>query len=960
MAEFNDGARTRLAADLQKAIAGSVGFDNGSRALYATDSSNYRQVPIGVVQPRTVEDVIATVALCRKYDAPLLPRGGGTSLAGQCCNTAVVIDMSRHLDAVKSIDSARKTAIVEPGCVLDDLREAAERHHLTFGPDPSTHDHNTLGGMIGNNSCGVHSVMSGRTADNVNRLEILTYDGLRMWVGPTPDSELEQIIAAGGRRGEIYGRLKSLRDRYAEFIRARFPKIPRRVSGYNLDDLLPEKGFNVARALVGSEGTCALVLAAELRLVHSPPGRALAVLGYPDVFSAGDHVPDILRYKPLGLEGLDDRLIRYMRKKPLHAEDLGLLPEGNGWLLVELGGESREEAAEKVKALCEDLGRRPDAPHMKSYTNMADEARLWEIRKSGLGATAWVPGQPPTWPGWEDAAVSPEKVGRYLRDFRKLLGRYGYDCAIYGHFGDGCIHVRIDFELTSQAGIDKYRRFLDDAADLVVQYGGSLSGEHGDGQARGPLLSKMFGPELIQAFQEFKDIWDPAGKMNPGKMPQPAAPDAHLRLGAGFHRDKQSTVFQFPADGGDFSHATLRCVGVGECRRHGGGVMCPSYMATREEQHSTRGRARLLFEMLQGDPLNGGWRSEAVRNALDLCLACKGCRHDCPVNVDMATYKAEFFSHYYGGRLRPRAAWSMGLIHWWCRAAGVAPGLANFIGQTPGVSQIAKWAGDLAPQRRVPRFSREPFREQFRRRGYRRSGGNRVLLWPDTFNNYFHAETAMSATEALGRAGFEVVLPERVLCCARPLYAWGMLDLARRQLSQILATLGPEVEAGTPLVGLEPACMSVFRDEMLNLFPENKTARKLAENSFLLGDFLTRNDYRPPRLRRRAVVHTHCHHRSVLGLAGQRKMLDALGLDYRILDSGCCGMAGSFGFERDHYEVAMKIGERTLLPAVRALDDDVLVIANGFSCREQIEQGSVRRTLHLAEVLRMAQRQSAS
>ena len=636
-----DAARA-LEADLRRAVGGEVRFDAGSRALYATDGSNYRQVPIGVVVPRTLDDVFATVATCRAHGAPLLSRGGGTSLAGQCCNVAVVIDFSKYLHAIRALEPDARYARVEPGLVLDDLRGAAERFHLTFGPDPSTHNHCTLGGMIGNDSCGVHSMMAGRTADNVRRLRVLTYDGTELWVGPTDDAALSAATREPGRRGDIYRSLVSIRDRYGDLVRQRFPRIPRRVSGYNLDELLPEDGFNVARALVGTEGTCVVVLEAEVRLVESPPGRTLVVLGYPDVFQAGDHVPEIREFEPIGLEGIDRFLVEDMKKKGLHPERLKLLPDGHGFLLVEFGGADRAEADANAHRMMAALSRRSDAPSMKLYDDPYEEGIVWKVRESGLGATARVPGERDTWEGWEDSAVSPERLGEYLRKLKGLYQKYGYEGALYGHFGQGCVHTRITFDLATAQGVQTYRAFVEEAADLVVSLGGSLSGEHGDGQSRGELLPKMFGEELVGAFREYKRTWDPDWKMNPGKKIDPYPLDSNLRLGPGFTELWPKTAFRFPEDEGKFGRVATRCVGVGECRRMEGGVMCPSYRATREEKHSTRGRARLLHEMLVGDPLQKGWSSPAVDEALHLCLACKGCKSDCPMNVDMATYKAEF------------------------------------------------------------------------------------------------------------------------------------------------------------------------------------------------------------------------------------------------------------------------------------------------------------------------------
>jgi FAD/FMN-containing dehydrogenase/Fe-S oxidoreductase len=949
-----------LERELCAAVRGEVRFDEGSRALYTSDASNYRQIPIGVVLPRDAGDVIETVAICRRYGAPILARGGGTSLAGQCCNVAVVIDMSKYMNSIVELDADAQRARVQPGIILDDLRDAAEQHHLTFGPDPATHDRCTLGGMIGNDSCGVHALMAGKTVDNIEELEILTYDGLRMHVGKTSDSELERIIQAGGRRGEIYAKLKALRDTYGDLIRERYPKIPRRVSGYNLDELLPENGFNVARALVGSEATCVTVLEATTRLVNSPPMRSLLVLGYPDIYTGCDHIPDLLTYKPIGLEGFDDGLIAGMKKKDLHLNEVALFPPGRGWLLVEFGGQTRQEADEQAHKLMEALKQKGNAPSMKLFNDPAQQKRVWSVRESALGATALVPGEKPAWPGWEDSAVPPDKLGNYLRDLRKLLDSYQYHCSFYGHFGQGCLHGRIDFDLETHDGIKKFHSFINDAADLVVHYGGSLSGEHGDGQARAELTPKMFGLELIDAFREFKSIWDPDWKMNPGKMVNAYRTDENLRLGTAYQPRPVRTHFQFPDDEGSFAKATLRCVGVGKCRRMEGGTMCPSFMVTREEADTTRGRAHLLFEMLQGNPLAGGWRDEQVKEALDLCLACKGCKGDCPVNVDMATYKAEFLSHYYVGKLRPRTGYLMGLIYWWARLAALMPGIVNFTTQTPVLSDIVKALGNIAPRRRIPAFAPQTFKRWFRERGLSNVGNPQVILWPDTFNNHYHPETAQAAVEVLEAAGYQVIVPAPSLCCGRPLYDYGFLDLAKRLLRRVLDTLQPQIEAGIPVVVLEPSCAAVFRDELLNLFPHDEDAKRLASQTYLLSEFLEKKatHFQPPRLQRKAVVHGHCHHKAIMKMRDEQSVLTKLGLDFDVLDSGCCGMAGAFGFEKEHYDVSIKAGERVLLPAVREADKDTLIIADGFSCREQIAQTTDRRALHLAQVIQMAMRKS--
>jgi FAD/FMN-containing dehydrogenase/Fe-S oxidoreductase len=937
-----------LAADLQRSVRGAVRFDAGSRALYSTDASNYRQVPIGVVVPCDAEDVEAAVAVCRRHGAPLLGRGGGTSLAGQACNTAVVLDFSRHMAGIVDLDPERRTARVRPGTVLDDLRAAAAPHGLTFGPDPATHAWCTLGGMIGNNSCGTHSLTTGRTADNVEELEILTYDGLRLRVGATSEEELARIIRAGGRRGEIYGGLRAIRDRSGDLVRARFPSIPRRVSGFNLDELLPERGFHVARALAGTEGTCVTILEATVRLVPRPAARVLLVLGYPDIFRAADHVLEVLEAQPIGLEGMDRFLVENEFTRQSYRDVLSRLPEGNGWLLAEFGGVDPGDAQERAGRLMERLSRTSGGPGLLLATEPRQQARIWEVREAAVGTTSHDPRLGDAWPGWEDSAVPPARLASYLRALKALLDRFGYGAALYGHFGEGCIHARINFDLATPAGIGKCRSFLEEAADLVVAHGGSLSGEHGDGQARGELLARMFGAELVDAFRDFKAVWDPGNRMNPGKVVDPRPLDADLRLARPLA--EPATAFLYPEDDGRFSRAALRCVGVGKCRREEGGVMCPSWRVTHDERHSTRGRARLLFEMLRGETVRDGWRSAEVREALDLCLACKGCKSDCPAGVDMAAYKAEFLFHHYQGRLRPVQAYSMGLAAWWARLGSHAPGLVNALIRSP-LAGILKKLGGIAPGRTLPVLAPRTFRSLFENGTADRDAGGTVLLWPDTFTDLFHPEIGTAAVAVLEAAGFRVTIPRRVLCCGRPLYDFGMLDLARRQLLQILDALRPEIRAGIPILVLEPSCAAVFRDELLQFFPKDDDARRLAAETVTLAELLVRDaPHFEPHLAGRALVQPHCHQHAVMGLAADHMLTGRLGLDARFLD-GCCGMAGAFGFSKGHDDVSLAIGEQALLPAVRAAAPEELILADGFSCRTQIAQATGRRALHLAEVL---------
>ena len=938
-----------LETELKQNIKGEVRFDRGSRAMYSTDGSNYRQIPIGLVVPRDGGDVVAAMAACRKYGAPVLARGAGTSLAGQCCNVAVVFDFTKYMNRILELNPEQRFARVQPGVVLDTLRNQAEAYQLTFAPDPSTHNRCTIGGMIGNNSCGTHSLLGGKTVDNVEELQILLYDGTRMTVGATTREDVERILRQGGREAEIYQALLGIGDRYADLIRARFPKIPRRVSGYNLDDLLPEQ-FNVARALVGTEGTCVTVLEAKVKLIPSPQHRALVGIGYRDAFIAADHVPEILSFHPIGFEGFEGSIVDGLRAKG--APKLELLPQGRGIVLVEFGADDPDHARALALQLMDRLKQVPDAPNTRLYTP-AEARHVWQLRESGPRAAAFAPGAAPQWEGWDDAAVAPEKLGSYLRDIRALMDQYGYEGAFYGHFGHGCIHMRVSFDFQSEAGIRKYGEFVEKAADLVVSYGGSLSGEHGDGQSRGALLPKMFGPELMNAFRQFKAIWDPQNKLNPHKVVDAYLPTENLRLGADYKPLQPETHFKFLEDGGSFASAAARCIGVGACRKLDSGSMCPSYMVTLEEEHSTRGRAHMLFEVLQGEVIDGSWKNEQVKQALDLCLACKACKSECPANVDLATYKAEFLSHYYEHKRRPLHAYAFGMIDRWAQLGSHAPRVANFMSSVQ--KQLLQKALDLAPQRQMPRLATRSFQQWARKHRVPASGGS-VILWPDTFNNYYTPETSQAALEVLTHAGFNVMVPQKHLCCGRPLYDFGMLDKARQYLQHILQTLAPDIDAGRPIVVLEPSCASVFRDELVNLFPDDARAGRLRKQTFLLSEFLQHHapGYQPPQLSQKLLLHGHCHHKAIMKMTDEEALLRRMGSDLKTLDAGCCGMAGPFGFAKEKYAVSQAIGERVLLPAVRAAEPDRLVVSDGFSCREQILQATGRKAMHLAEVLQQA------
>jgi FAD/FMN-containing dehydrogenase/Fe-S oxidoreductase len=966
------GLRASLGRELGD--GSEVRFDAGSIAMYANDASNFRQVPLGVVIPRTLDDMVATHQVCARYGAPILNRGGGTSLSGETVNYAVVVDNSKYLTRIGETDLERRTVTVEPGAINENVNARTGADNLVFGPDPSTHSRCTIGGNVGNNSCGVHSVQSQlygpgpRTSDNVAALEVCTYEGDRFWVGVDEETQIDQIVAAGGRKGEVYRRLRDLRDRYAAAIRNGFPDVatlPRRVSGYNLDELLPEKGFNVARALVGTEGTCATVLQAAVMLTPALLHRSLVVVSYPDICDAGEHVQQIVdEFRPIGLEALDDVLIHDQQELRMNPDDLKELPRpGNAWLLVQLGGDDRGQSQARAEDLVGWLHDRGYDSHrvavMRSKQDGGNSEDIWTIREGGLGSTAFPPDGQDHWPGWEDSAVPPGAVGDYLRDLKELYARYGLRGAFYGHLAQGCIHSRISFDLRSPEGVRDYRSFLEEAADLVVSYGGTLSGEHGDGQQRAELLEKQYGPELMAAMREFKLIWDPRWRMNPGKVVDPFRLDEDLKLGVDYNPPRATTKFAYKEDGGDFAHAALRCVGIGKCRvPHASQTMCPSYQVTREEKHSTRGRARLLFEMLQGEVITDGWQSKEVYDALDLCLACKGCTSDCPVSVDMPTYKAEFLYHHYQSlrRWRPRYAYAFGFIDQAARLAARVPELANLASQIPSLAKIVKAAAGIDQQRSLPTFAPMTLQRWFARRGGTTNPhGRPVVLFPDTFNNHLHTQVGVACVDAIEAAGWQVIIPEGHLCCGRPLYDYGLLDAAERYLRRVIGQLAEYARRGVPIVGMEPSCLAVFRDELPKMLPHDDDAQRVADHVLHFGEFFERYGLALPRLEGKALLWGHCHHRATGGVDTEEAVLERMGLQVNAVTGGCCGLAGSWGFEKEKYGISMDCGEQALLPAIREADDSTVVVANGFSCKTQIAASGVgRQALHLGEVIALA------
>ncbi len=955
---------TPIAGEVTSALIRALGTDDavdGStrrRAEYSSDASNYRVVPQVVVFPRHVDDVLAVHATCRELGVPLTSRGAGTSVAGNAIGPGVVLDFSRHLNGVLELDPGSRTAAVQPGVVLDALQSAAAPHGLRFGPDPSTHARCTLGGMIGNDACGSHALVFGRTSDNVLALDVLDGTGRRFGTDAPPTDLLDGLTTVAAT--------------HLATIRTSFGTFDRQASGYALQHLLPERnreaasglsGKRLAGLLTGSEGTLVTLLSATVRLVQAPAVTTLVVLGYPDLAAAADATPALLRHRPLALEGIERPVVELLRSRGRAADGL---PPGDGTLLVELGGDSTAESQAAARALVADAG---DAVGSLVVTDPVRAHALWRIRESGAGLAGRTVDNRPAWPGWEDAAVPVDRLGAYLRDFRLLLDDFDLDGLQYGHLGDGCMHTRIDFPLTEPGGIDRTVEFLTAAAHLVAGHGGSLSGEHSDGRARGALLPIMYPPAALAAFGQVKALFDPDDLLNPGVLVRPAPLDADLRVPAaratasiGGGRRSALPGLAFPDDG-DLTAAVHRCVGVGACRADTNAVMCPSYVATRDEKDSTRGRARVLQEMANGGLVAGGWSSGEVLESLDLCLSCKGCAVDCPAGVDMASYKAEFTDRHFRGRIRPRSHYTLGRLAVWARLASRVPLATNRAMRTAGLARLAKAAAGVDRRRSLPSFAPETFRGWFSRRNVVPAApeGDPVVLWVDTFTEYFDPGVGRAAIAVLEHLGFRVAIPAEPVCCGLTWLSTGQLAGARRQLLRSLtaideaaARLDATAPHRVPVVGLEPSCTALLRDDAARLLPNDKRAVVLHDRVFTLAGLIRahRPDWQPPAgATAAAVVQEHCHQHASTGFTADKALLEATGLEPTVL-SGCCGLAGNFGVEKGHHDVSVAIAEHALLPALKEAPAGTTVpVADGFSCRTQAEQLAGIRPRHLAQIL---------
>jgi FAD/FMN-containing dehydrogenase/Fe-S oxidoreductase len=939
---------------LREKVRGEVRFDAHSRLLYSTDASLYQFLPVGVVVPRDGEDVVAAVGLAAEHGVPVLPRGGGTSLAGQTVGAALVMDFGKHMNRVLSIDPDARRAKVQPGLRLERLNREAAPYGLQFGPDPATIRQCALGGMIGNNSCGARSLVYGKTGDHVHSLDCVLADGRCAHFGAM---RRDALAGARGAEGALARAVLAILEPHRAAISERYPRIPRRVSGYNFDAMLEDEELNLARLIVGSEGTLATVVEAELGLVPIPPARALVLLSFRERFTSFDAVPAILPEPGLSaLEIVDSRVLQGAREiLEFRSTAAMAAADALGVLFCEFSGGSREEA----RALAEDFAARapglPGSPAAGVYLTEREQTAAWQLRQAATGLLYLTTPSKDIKPQEfvEDTGCPPERLGEYTRRFEAIVQRHGTTTGFFGHAGQGCLHIRVDLNLKRGDDRDRMQRIAGDIAQLVVDFGGSLSGEHGDGLARSEFLPLMFGPEIIDLHRQVKAAFDPDGRMNPGGkiVPPYQRMSDNLRFGPDYEVTPPETFFHYAEGGWDV--AVEKCNGMAVCRKLDTGTMCPSFMVTLEEMHSTRGRANSLREAMRGALPR--MKSDEVLEALDLCLACKACKTECPVGVDMARYKAEFLAQHHREHGTPREAHFFGRVHDLARLASVSPGAAN-LGQRL-LGGAMKAAAGMDPRRQMPSFAKEPFRRAFLKR--KRSGGDgrpRVILFDDTFHNFFEPGPLSAAAAVLDRAGYDVRLPRKQVCCGRAAVSKGLLEYARDRQKELLETLLPEVEAGAWIVGVEPSCILTLRDELPDLVRDPRAAR-LATAAVTLEEFLAAlPDWRPGRLERKAVVHGHCHQKAIVGMGPTTEVLSRVeGLDFTVLDSGCCGMAGSFGYEKGHYDVSKACGERVLFPAVREAAAEDLVVAPGFSCRHQISDFCAgRKAMHTAELLAMA------
>lgn len=945
-----------LARDLQKRIRGAVHFDPYSTLLYSTDASIYAIDPVGVILPKDQEDVRTAVAIAREHAVPILPRGAGTSLAGQAVGRALILDMSKHLHRILEVNHEEGWVRLQPGVVLDELNASLRPHALQFGPDVATSSRATIGGMIGNNSAGAHSILYGKTVDHLLELKVLLSSGEELTLGARSPQELNNLSKENGTEARITQAIQGILAANRAEILNRYPHILRRVSGYNLDELVKEVPWNLAKLLAGSEGTLGVVLEAKVRLVPRPKWTALALLHFDDIQAACETAAELLPLGPAAIELLDKCILDLTRETLEYARQMTFVDgDPRALVLVELYGSSEMEIRDKEAQLTDLIKRRGLGYACRWAASVEEQQRVWQIRKAGLGLLLGMKGERKPVAFVEDTAVAPEKLGSYLKEFRHIVAKHGTEAGIYGHASVGCLHLRPILNLKEEAEVERMRAIAEEVSTLVLEYGGAMSGEHGDGLARSQWIPKFFGPRLAEVFRQVKHAFDPENLMNPGKIVDAPAMTENLRYGPDYRTLEISTVQSFRREGG-FAAAVELCTGIGACRKRLEGTMCPSYMATGDEEHSTRGRANALRLILSGKVPPEELGGRRLYETLDLCLECKGCKGECPSNVDMAKLKAEVLTKYYqrhGVPLRARFFAHLQIVGRW--GSRLAP-FSNWTHALPGIRWLLQFGLGIDRRRPLPKFVRPTLPQWYRRRGSPLGNRGQVLLLTDTFMTYYSPDVGQAAIELLERLGYQVRLAE-ISCCGRPMISKGLLREAQALARTNVGVLYRHMLEGVPLVGCEPSCLLTLRDEYRDLV-NTEEAEMVAAESYLLEEFILKRHPREEltshfrETPKQVLLHGHCHQKALVGTQHLLELLNLIPLlEVRELNSGCCGMAGSFGYEEEHYDLSMAVGGLRLFPTLEATPPEVEIVAPGVSCRQQILHGTGRTAKHPVHIL---------
>ena len=949
-----------LIHDLNKIVQGEVRSDDMSRTLWSTDASIYQIKPVAIVLPKSKDDVISVIETCTKYGISVLPRGGGTSLAGQTVGESVIIDFSRYMHNLKEVNVEEQWVKTQPGIILDELNQKIEKHGFLFAPDPSTSNRANVGGALGNNSCGAHSVMWGKTIDNTLELDAILSDGTPAKLGPLTGENLEYKMRMTGLEGDIYRNLFRIGESHRDEILKRYPKIQRRVSGYNLDEFVGGNDFNMGKFVVGSEGTLLTITEAKLKIVPIPKVKCLAVLHCNEINESMEATVASLEINPGAVELIGSMIIKQAKSNLAYSRITDFISgDPEALLVIELVADSNKELDNKFEKLKKLVKTGGWGYELLRLSSKEDQQKVWDVRKAGLGLMMSIPGDAKPIPFVEDTAVSPEVLPEFVKRFDSIVRKHGTEAGYYGHASVGCLHIRPLINLKNQEGIDRMVAISDEISDLVLEFGGSLSGEHGDGLVRSGYNKKMFGSKIYEAFREVKNTFDPNNIMNPGKIVDSPSMKENLRYGTTYNTIPIETGFDFDQENG-FASAIERCNGQGACRKITSGVMCPSYMVTRDEEHSTRGRANALRAAITGRIPTQSIDSKRLYEVMDLCLECKGCKAECPSDVDMAKLKYEFLNSYHkshGHNLKNRF---FGNVSTLSKMGVMFAPISNWMMRTKISKLLLEKIIGIDKRRSLPEFKSQTFVQWFDSRNISNTTARigQVVLYPDTTTNYNHPELGIATVTILEKLGYEVIVPN-LKCCGRPKLSNGMLDSAKQDIDINISEIHPYISNGAKLIGIEPSCILGFVSDFPDLASDKKKAAEISKNTMLIEEFFLHHFnteknvvFSNPPQHQRALFHGHCHQKALVGTSPAMQLLNKIpGLETTEINSGCCGMAGSFGFDKDHFDISMDIGEMTLFPTIRKESEDILIISEGVSCRQQIQEGTNRNSKHLVQVL---------